>query len=183
MIRMLKARMDSIPESDVTSELVKTVLCVTAMLFLASCVTTGDKSALSIGAWVSSPKSSLKVDGRIAGICEEALGYKYPENEIEYCEGKSSRIWAVATKGKHGLITTLFEIKAGKIVGSEVLESREQWGKQVESDLFLRQFAGASLAKDSKLSNRVEAVTGATISSRAVIGAAELALRLDAEHP
>ncbi len=173
-----KTRVGSILESATISKL-KAIAVLPLLLALVSCATTGDEAQSAKVDWYSMTAVSVPLEGQVAEICRDSLGYEYPETQIVYRQGVSSRAWEIATRGKHGLILSRFEVGGGSIISSEVLKSREQRGRQVKSQRFLKQFSGVSLSGEGGLSRRIDSITGATESSRAVTDGAGLALRLD----
>ncbi len=157
------------------------LLLVTCQLVVASCavhiqggakVDVGDYEAIG-------PEQTLAVKGDVRLLCKDALGYEYPLGLIIYRRNNNTAAWQIATKGKHGLITSLFIIKEGQIIDCRVLSSKEVRGKQIAKKRYLKQFTGLSLLKPNKLSKRVDGISGATTSSKAMMHAAILALRLD----
>jgi hypothetical protein len=125
-------------------------------------------------------KRSLDVAGRLADVCRETLGYDYPAAQVEFWRGAAFRLWDVVSRGHHGLIKARFEVRDGRIINAEILESLEQRGRSVKSARFMAQFRQAGLTKSGKLDRQVDGITGATSSTRAVKDAAVLALKLDA---
>ncbi len=125
------------------------------------------------------PENTLAVRGDVKLLCKEVLGYEYPVGAIIYRRNNDISAWQVATRGKHGLITSSVIIEKGRIIDWRVLSSQEVRGRQVTKRRYLKQFAGISLVESSKLSKRVDAISGATITSKAMTDAAILALRLE----
>lgn len=156
------------------------VMATTACLFLTSCASVEDREIASPVFHRGTPKSRFVVTGDVAALCKNILGYNYPSGEIIYRTMAGSTEWVLVTQGRHALITSRFVISDGQITSSEVLSSKEQRGRQITSKRFLRQFRGQYLSKEQLLSKRVDAITGATISSRAMTDAALLALSLQA---
>jgi len=163
-----------------TSKLAAAVLLFLVAGSLVSCSTAGDRGT-SEADWAVAVESRTDVKGDLAALCREVLGYEYPEEQLSSWQGQSSRAYAVSVKGHHGPISVRFTIEDGKIVMGEVLKSREQRGKAIKTKRFLRQFFGSELSGQGELSGQIEGITGATKSSKAVMDAARLALRLAAE--
>jgi|SRR5579863_762771 len=67
---------------------------------------------------------------------------------------------------------------SGKLKGLEVLIYRESRGSEIRSARFMRQFVGASVTAPLQLGQDVQAVSGATLSSRAAAFAVKKALAL-----
>lgn len=109
-----------------------------------------------------------------------ALGYQ----EFEaYTVSKNGQVlgWAVVLdeKGKIKPITFLVGIGAGgAVLEVYVLEFRDLFGSEIKRGSFLRQFRGKSLKDDVAIGRDIDAVTQATISSRAAASAVKKALSL-----
>jgi hypothetical protein len=125
---------------------------------------------------------SAAVTGEVARVCADVLKHPYPRKTVQYWGESAKRIWVLSARGKHGLITAGFVVEGGRISVSRVLADREQRGRPIRSDRFLRQFKGTGLRDGNKLDRRIDGITGATISSTAMTKMALLALRLDALH-
>ena len=164
--------------SDMTSKLPIILVAAASLCLLASCSTPGNRDTGIPVSRLESKRLKLAVTGDVAQLCKDVLGYDYPSAEIAYWKGAGDTGWILITNGKHGLITSRFEISNGSIASSVVLSHKEQRGKQIASKSFLRQFSGVSLSRSRGLSKRVDAISGATVSSRAMTDAAMLALRL-----
>ncbi|MDO9693363.1 MAG: FMN-binding protein [Candidatus Latescibacteria bacterium] len=95
--------------------------------------------------------------------------------------------WAVTTDeiGLHEPITMLVSVTAGREVGPvRVLVFRESRGGEVRRKRFLAQFLGKTRADPLRLTRDIDAVTGATYSSRAVTAGVKRVLALvDARYP
>lgn len=125
------------------------------------------------------PVSSMVVTGDVSALCTDILGRPYAHGTIQNGSGTNKTAWILSARGKHGPITAGFVVADGRIVCVEVLADRERRGRFIRTRRFLRQFLGVGLRKGT-LDSRVDGITGATISSRAVEKMAVLALRLDA---
>jgi hypothetical protein len=153
-----------------------------ATLCLVSCTTTEGlrtpKSDLRID---RGNTVTLRVDQDIAEMCKQVLGYDYPLPVINYAQIRpSAYIWELATKGKHGVIISQFEIIDGQIVNTRILSSKERHGRQIASQRYLQQFHGVGLSENGWLNKRVDGITGASTTSNAVEAGAVLALKLNA---
>jgi Na+-translocating ferredoxin:NAD+ oxidoreductase RnfG subunit len=81
--------------------------------------------------------------------------------------------------GKEQPITFLVAVGAdGTVRGVEVLIYRESEGSEIRSGRFIRQFVGKTLAAPLKLGRDIEAISGATLSSRSTAYAVKKALAL-----
>lgn len=141
-----------------------------------------DPVAGFIGAQFEAPvaASSLAVTGEVSRLCAKVLGRAYPHGLIQHCGDTEKTVWILSAQGKHGLITAGFIVTAGRIRETSVLADREQRGRPIHTRRFLRQFEGVGLRDNTRLDQRIDGITGATISSKAMEKMALLALRLDA---
>jgi len=81
--------------------------------------------------------------------------------------------------GKEQPITFLVAVGAdGTVRGVEVLVYRESEGSEIRSGRFIRQFVGKTLAAPLKLGRDIEAISGATLSSRSTAYAVKKSLAL-----
>ena len=76
----------------------------------------------------------------------------------------------VAPRGYAGPINMLVGVDKAKVVGVKILNHRETpgLGNKIVKPEFLRQFAGKTLTDPIEPKKDIDAITGATISSRAV---------------
>ena len=100
-------------------------------------------------------------------------------NVPSFCEDIDDYKVTVIEEGRHGPITFLVIIDSeGKIKNLSVVESNEVKGGKVGKPRFLRQFIGKSSQDPIALRKDIDAVTGATVSSRAAARAARKALEI-----
>ncbi|NQU39557.1 MAG: FMN-binding protein [Lentisphaerae bacterium] len=123
---------------------------------------------------------SMVVTGEVAQVCASVLGRPYPRRSLRYWSDGHQSLWVLSAQGKHGLILSGFVVAKGRIVEGRVLADREQRGRPIREQRYLRQFIGAGLQHEKRLDKTVHAITGATISSTAMERMALLALRLTA---
>lgn len=123
---------------------------------------------------------SLAVTDEVSRLCAEVLGRSYPHGPIQHGGDSDKTVWILSANGKHGLITAGFVVTDGRIQGTSVLADREQRGRPIRTRRFLRQFDGVGLRDNALLDQRIDGITGATISATAMERMALLALRLDA---
>jgi len=97
-----------------------------------------------------------------------------------WIEGNRSA-WILDEIGKDRPITAGIVIDGDAIADLEVLVFRESRGWEVRYPFFTDQFASASLGENGDLSRRIDGITGATLSVRAVTRMARVALRLHEE--
>ncbi len=92
-------------------------------------------------------------------------------------EGKrEGLVFRVSTTGYGGPIILLVGIsEEGKLTGMEVLEHQETpgLGSNIESDSFLSQFLDKPLTDPFEVNKDIKAISGATISTRAIVRACQ----------
>ncbi len=152
---------------------------ILSLLLLASCANTG-KENISIKEYEPSGTSKIIiVDEKINAIYRNIFKYNYPAKKIIYWTNNGVNTWILLANGKHGIIETRATTKNGIIKNYKIISSKETFHRQISSNRFLRQFNGISLKKRNKLNNKVDAISGATVSSTAIKNTAIFALRLD----
>ena len=124
--------------------------------------------------------SVLKVQGDDANMATQLLGSPYPSATAHYWRRGGRSLWILEARGKTHVFTTGFVVEDKKIVATEIIAYHGARGRGVLSKRFTRQFLGLNLKKGNRLSKRVHGITGATISSKAMINTARLALAWDA---
>lgn len=114
----------------------------------------------------------------------ERLGSPQPAGEIVFHRarrGETDLGWAVVVDeiGLYEPITLLVHVDAARRVGTvRVLVFRESRGGDVKRSRFLEQFRGKDRSATLRVGRDVDAVTGATYSSRAVVGGVRRVLEL-----
>ena len=108
----------------------------------------------------------------------QILGHRYAKFRIRYWLKDARSVWILEEIGKERPITCGFAVGAEGIEEFRVLIFRESRGWEVRYKSFARQFTGAVLGPSLKLDRRIDNVTGATLSVRAVTRLARLALLL-----
>ena len=92
---------------------------------------------------------------------------------------KDEHSFTITEAGKHGPITFVVTIsRDGTITDMAILESEEVRGAKIGRKRFLKQFVGKSSKDTIKLREDIDAVSGATVSSKAAVRAARRALVL-----
>jgi hypothetical protein len=113
---------------------------------------------------------------------EALLGHAYPGLRVRYWQQGARTAWVLDEIGKEQPITTGIVVEQGRILDIAVLAYRESRGGEVRQSFFTRQFTGASLTTRDALTQRVDGISGATLSVRAMQNMARLALLLDAQR-
>ncbi len=112
-------------------------------------------------------------------------------NGVEYCIGKDGQgsdvgyVFVTESKGYGGKVKIMTGVTAdGRVAGVQILELSETPGLGMRAktdESFLKQFVdkigGVGVAKNNPGENEIQALTGATITSKAVTGAVNEALK------
>ncbi len=115
---------------------------------------------------------------------EQLVGGQIREERYAFGIGKQGDVpigYAVLLDiiGKERPITFMVAVSAGgEVMGIEVLLYRESRGSEIRSGRFMQQFIGKTAAAPLKLGRDVDAISGATLSSRATAYAVKKALVL-----
>lgn len=110
---------------------------------------------------------------------KKILKHAYPALRVRYWQNGTRTAWVLDEIGKYKPITVGIVVQDGAIERLKVLTYRESHGWEVRHDFFTRQFIGARLPKPHKLDRKVDGISGATLSVRALKKLAILALFLD----
>jgi len=109
---------------------------------------------------------------------KQILGHNYPTLRLRYWQREQTSAWILEEIGKEKPITLGVLINAGKIERLSVLEFRESRGSEIRYPFFTKQFYGRSLNQNLKLDEKIDGISGATLSVRAAKKLARLALYL-----
>jgi hypothetical protein len=112
--------------------------------------------------------------GKILGHAPNVLRTRY------WRRGTRSA-WILEEIGKTKPITAGFIVENGLLADARILVYRESHGSEVRHSFFTKQFKGASIDADAKLSRSIDGISGATLSVSAIRRLATLALYLDRE--
>ena len=107
------------------------------------------------------------------------LGRNYGGMRLRYWRRDNRTAWILEEIGKVKPITTGIVIEDGEIKRLQVLVYRESHGWEVRHPFFTDQFKRVTLTDDSKLSEPIDGITGATLSVNALRKLGRLALYLD----
>ena len=128
----------------------------------------------------NSPKAKvLWLSKKVKKQIVEILDHKYNALRIRYWQQDKKTVWILEEIGKEKFITTGFIINNGLIERVKVLVFRESRGWEIRHDFFTDQFIQAALTQDHRLDRRIDNISGATLSVRAVKKLAKIALLLD----
>ena len=143
-------------------------------------VETDDYLRGAFSANVPAPET-LWVTGELRETVEDVLGHKFAVLRVRYWRDGERSAWILDEIGKELPITIGVTVHDGIIDNVRVLEFRESRGWEVRYPFFTDQFANARLAKDRRLDRKIDGITGATLSVRAVTKIARVALLMH-EH-
>ena len=113
-------------------------------------------------------------------VIDEILGHGLGALRVSYWRAGLRTAWILEEIGKVKPITTGFVVEDGAIARIRVLVYRESRGWEVRHDFFTAQFEGARLEDGLRLDRRIDGISGATLSVRALTRLARLALWLHA---
>ena len=129
---------------------------------------------------------ALWIIGDLKQQVRQVLGHDLDRLRVRYWVDGQRTAWILDEIGKEELITVGVIVDAGRIERVNILVYRESRGWEVRFPIFTDQFHGAVVAENgTRLDRRIDGISGATLSVRAVSGLARLALILDrnVEHP
>ena len=113
----------------------------------------------------------------VAEIMEHDLGVL----RLKYWEKEWRTVWILEEIGKERPITAGIVINNGKIERINVLTFRESRGWEIRYPFFTDQFSDAILKEDRQLDRKIDGISGATLSVKAMTKMARLALLLNHE--
>lgn len=99
---------------------------------------------------------------------------------VRYWQQDGRTVWVLEAIGKDQPITAGVVVEDGAIGDIRVLAFRESRGWEIRYPFFTEQFHDALLKPDRTLDRRIDGITGATLSVRAMTNMARVALLLDA---
>lgn len=127
------------------------------------------------------PPSVLWLTGDLRQEVEAILGHSAGMLRTRYWQRDGRSAWILEEIGKERPITVGVVIERGRIERLEVLVYRESRGYEVHRDSFEAQFEGGTWTPAGGLDRRIDGISGATLSVRALTRLARLALRLEKE--
>ncbi len=126
------------------------------------------------------PPRTLWPDKGLRQQITTLLGHPPSRLRFRYWRAGDRTAWILEEIGKERPITTGVVVRAGRIERLQVLIYRESRGWEVSRPGFTDQFRGASL-QGLRLDRRIDGISGATLSVRALGRLARLALLLTRE--
>jgi FMN-binding protein len=120
-------------------------------------------------------QDTLWPSGELRAQLTEILGHA-PGLRFRYWGANGKTVWILDEIGKDRPITAGVTIADGKIEDVQVLVFRESRGWEVKHNFFTRQFANLWLEENQRLSGKIDNITGATLSVKAMTRMAKAAL-------
>lgn len=121
--------------------------------------------------------SALWMTAEMRDRVKDLLGHELGRLRVRYWARDDRSAWVLEEIGKEEPITAGIVVEDGAIASVDVLVFRESRGWEVRYPFFTDQFRRARL-EDGDLDRRIDGITGATLSVRAVEGVARVALYL-----
>lgn len=118
----------------------------------------------------------LWLSGEARTAARAILGHDYPAMRLRYWGTPGRTVWVLDEIGKDLPITVGAVVERNRIERMRVLVFRESRGWEVETPAFVAQFNGARLESDQQLDRRIDGISGATLSVRALVKLSRLAL-------
>lgn len=118
----------------------------------------------------------LWLTGDLSSEVKKILGHNLGELRVRYWGRDTRTAWILEEIGKEHPITFGIVVDKGKIDRIKVLIYRESRGYEVRYPFFRKQFQEATLTGNKELDRHIDGISGATLSVRAMINIAELAL-------
>lgn len=122
--------------------------------------------------------SMLWITAEIQPGLEKILGHPPARLRQRYWKDAAKTAWILEEIGKEEFITAGFIVANDRIERARVLIYRESRGMEVRYPAFLKQFDGAQLLDQRRLSKRIDGIAGATLSVWAMERMARTALYL-----
>ena len=131
------------------------------------------------------PWQTLWVKGEQRQVMESILNHRMNGLRVRYWGQGTRTAWIFEEIGKELPITIGVIVEADQIADIKVLEYREVRGGEVRHSFFTKQFKGLQLkaGDDYRLNGKVDGITGATLSVRAMKKVATLALFCHQQSP
>ena len=121
----------------------------------------------------------LDVTPAMRADIERILAHPYRAQRVRYWREGTRTAWILEEIGKYRPITVGLIVENGALATLRVLIYRESHGWEVRHDFFTAQFKGMTLTENNRLSDRVDGISGATLSVNALQNLARLALYFD----
>lgn len=109
---------------------------------------------------------------------KKLLGHSYRSLRLRYWIAGDRTAWVLDEIGKEEPITIGVVIANNEIQDVKILSYRESRGGEVRHPFFTNQFKGLFLEPNDRLNERINGISGATLSVRAVSDVSRFALFL-----
>ena len=129
------------------------------------------------------PTKAIRLTGAQQARIKRLLGHEYRPSTVRYWTSGRRMVVILDEIGKTEPITIGFVVNGGHLERVKVLVYRESQGAEVSRASFTKQYRSAKLRSDGRLDRRVDGISGATMSVRAVTKVARVALYLDQVVP
>lgn len=120
----------------------------------------------------------ITIKGEVKTHLKTILGHRYKKIRLPYWYEDGRTVWILEKIGKELPITAGFVVRDNKIEQFKVLVFRESRGWEIRNDFFTEQFDGAYLESPTQLNQRIDNITGATLSVNAMKKLSKMALYL-----
>lgn len=125
------------------------------------------------------PTQALSLTASHQTRIQRLLGHSYRPSKVRYWSNGQKTAWILEEIGKTQPITTGYVVNGNRIEQVNVLIYRESHGFEVVGKGFRKQFKGASLDSNGRLTKQIRNIAGATLSVRALDRLGRVALYLD----
>jgi len=121
------------------------------------------------------------LSGDRKSVVRNLLGHDYPALRLRFWCRDERSAWMLEEIGKDMPITVGIVVEGKYIESLRVLTYRENRGGEVATPAFTEQFNGSGLDTEGRLDTRIDGITGATLSVRALTRLASVALFLSGD--
>lgn len=118
----------------------------------------------------------LWISGELKLQATDILGHAPGVLRTSYWRRGGKTVWILEEIGKDQPITAGFVVVEDKVDAARVLIFRESRGWEIRYPFFTDQFTGIMLKTDNNLSQKIDGITGATLSVNTITRLARLAL-------
>lgn len=122
---------------------------------------------------------TLWLTGELRPAMRAILEHEYPASRLRYWRVGQRTAWVLEEIGKERPITVGIVVENNAVERVRVLVYRESRGWEVKNPAFTAQFNGARLTSRQDLDRRIDGISGATLSVRALGRMTRLALLLN----
>ncbi|MDH5409106.1 MAG: FMN-binding protein [Gammaproteobacteria bacterium] len=157
------------------------LMATSAMSFAKGVYLSSEAFVKEVFAGTPPAPEMLWLTGKKREHAEQILQHRPASLRTRYWKKEQRTVWILEEVGKDKPITVGLVINRNKIERIRVLVFRESRGDEVRHDFFTNQFNQAGLTKDHRLTKKIDGITGATLSVRALTKLAALALYLHTE--